>query len=302
MSLTHRVSQHFSRNGHTRLSRGTFGQGLFAERRATCPTQRLVILTLGLFNVVLLLAAAVIGIYCAKANDFQMSDLGVSSVIVEMNNLRNNTEIIRAKEEAERALAKEREAHLLLKKQMKEGFTGSDSIQKIIETLAKEREILQANKTALEESCGRCPPGWELVKSHCYYATSHERFLRKNWNDSRADCIRQGSDLAVIDDMGEQFELTRKIWKGRRGPVMTHWRDSGFWVGLTKPQPNGVWAWIDNKLMNSTQWKTGEPSVVGLWVGNCGAILFQNHRQKSLYNTDCQKPLNSICKMEQKRM
>ena len=58
---------------------------------------------------------------------------------------------------------------------------------------------------ATEESCGRCRAGWALLKSSCYYFSSkHVPDSKKNWADSRADCIRQGGDLLVINDLQEQ--------------------------------------------------------------------------------------------------
>uniref|UniRef100_A0A8C5E5B1 C-type lectin domain-containing protein n=1 Tax=Gouania willdenowi TaxID=441366 RepID=A0A8C5E5B1_GOUWI len=56
----------------------------------------------------------------------------------------------------------------------------------------------------LQESCNRCPPGWNLFTSTCYYYSQHDPGFRKNWNDSRADCIKQGGDLVVINSFQEQ--------------------------------------------------------------------------------------------------
>ncbi|XP_029973314.1 CD209 antigen-like protein E [Salarias fasciatus] len=305
MSPIYRISQHVSRNGHSRFGSHTFGQGLFAERRSTCPPYRLAILTLGLLNVVLLLAAAVIGIYCAKASDFQIPDSALTPLMVELNHLRNNTELVQAKEAAESALAKERDAHLQLKKQIREKLASTDSFQKIIQTLDEERQILQTNKTALDESCGRCPPGWRLLKSHCYFYTYHSILhvsLRRNWNDSRADCISKGGDLAVMDDPEEQAQVAQLLSNPNvaRGP---NWRESGFWVGLTNRQADGTWAWINSgKSFNSTQFAYREPRVNGSQGEDCG-VHFQYFEQRSFHHADCQQQLLSwICSMEPKRV
>lgn len=55
-----------------------------------------------------------------------------------------------------------------------------------------------------EENCGRCLPGWILLKSSCYYFSPRVSDSKKNWPDSRADCISHGGDLLVINNLEEQ--------------------------------------------------------------------------------------------------
>lgn len=55
-----------------------------------------------------------------------------------------------------------------------------------------------------EENCGRCLPGWILLKSSCYYFSPRVSNSKKNWPDSRADCISHGGDLLVINNLEEQ--------------------------------------------------------------------------------------------------
>uniref|UniRef100_A0A673BGT4 C-type lectin domain-containing protein n=1 Tax=Sphaeramia orbicularis TaxID=375764 RepID=A0A673BGT4_9TELE len=111
----------------------------------------------------------------------------------------------------------------------------SDRRQGHIEVLQKERSNLQVNKTSLgeedfqssttictekslsqemfiynqspiatERSCGRCQPGWVFSKSSCYFYSYSESSQKKNWQDSRADCISRGGDLLIINSTQEQ--------------------------------------------------------------------------------------------------
>lgn len=88
----------------------------------------------------------------AKAQDLQVPNSAATPVIIEMNYLRNHSDIIRAKLEAQAALAKERTNHVQLKLQVKQQKTLTDSLQGQIETLRNERTNLQSNKTTLGKS------------------------------------------------------------------------------------------------------------------------------------------------------
>lgn len=294
MSLKHRFFQHFSRNERSTLDGHTPGQ----EGRSTWSSHRLVVLTLGLLNVLLFSVAIALGIVCAKANYFRIPDSDVTPLIVEMNHLRNNTEFIQANE-AQAALVREKAAHQQVKGKIRERLVVTDALQRNLEMLEQEKEMLQANETALEENCARCRPGWRVLGSRCYYFTNLETSARRNWNDSRADCISRGSDLVVIDNLEEHIFLNENSM--RRNALS--WYLSGFWVGLTGPLTDGTWAWINNgKTVNSTQWRFGQPNQSGSQTGKCGAFA-NNDRLKTLYNANCQHHfLNWVCEMDQTTM
>lgn len=55
------------------------------------------------------------------------------------------------------------------------------------------------------ESCNKCQPGWMLLKSACYYFSSQNKSdTKRNWDESRGNCVNQGGDLLVIDSLEEQ--------------------------------------------------------------------------------------------------
>lgn len=85
----------------------------------------------------------------AKAQDLQVPNSAATPIIIEMNYLRNHSDIVRAKLEAQAALAKERANHVQLKLQMKQQKTLTDNLQGRIETLLSEKTNLQSNKSTL---------------------------------------------------------------------------------------------------------------------------------------------------------
>lgn len=144
------------------------------------------------------------------------------------------TEAIKAQEEAKQALEEELRSHQQLKLQLEQNKTLSDIVQKQLETLDVERARLQSDSSDIRErllhyffllfgikhfllvvtlthfllltveSCGRCQSGWLLFNTSCYFHATPASGPLKNWADSRADCVRRGGNLAVIDNLEEQ--------------------------------------------------------------------------------------------------
>lgn len=85
----------------------------------------------------------------AKGNYLQAPNSAATPLILEMNHLRNHSDIIRAKLEAQAALVRERSSHAKLKLQVKQTMTLTDNLQKQIEALNTEKKNLHSNKTAL---------------------------------------------------------------------------------------------------------------------------------------------------------
>ena len=84
------------------------------------------------------------------------------------------------------------------------------------------------------DSCGRCQSGWLLFNTSCYFHSKSASDTLKNWHDSRADCIRRGGDLAVINNLEEQVSPVSCWWKIGLGRyayrAIQNYRDT--WVSI----------------------------------------------------------------------
>ncbi|KAI3367776.1 hypothetical protein L3Q82_026608 [Scortum barcoo] len=167
------------------------------------PLYPLGIVCLGLLNTVLILAAIVIGIYCGKVSEVPVPhEITADALILEVRQLQiMHTEVIKAEEEANLILKKELKSHEQLKLQFEQSKALCDDFQRQLEILQVKRATLQSHTSDILESCGRCPPGWSLFNTSCYF---HSPSLYKSWSSSRDDCVRRGADLTVIDTWEEQ--------------------------------------------------------------------------------------------------
>uniref|UniRef100_A0A671U7I1 C-type lectin domain-containing protein n=1 Tax=Sparus aurata TaxID=8175 RepID=A0A671U7I1_SPAAU len=180
-----------------------------------------------------------------REGSFHVSHSAVAPIINELNYLRSNhSDVIEAEEEAKNALERAVKNHTQLKEKIEKQKTINDNYQKQVEELQKEQINLQSNLSALEGTCGRCLPGWVLHNSSCYYFSVIESStIKKNWPDSRADCIRRGADLIVIDNKEEQRFVSDCDENTKSEYYMF---GDGFWIGLTDRKSKGTWVWINN--------------------------------------------------------
>lgn len=85
----------------------------------------------------------------AKHDYLLAPDSASAPLIIEMNYLRNYSNVIKAKVDAQTELHKRRANHVTLKMQVKEQKIITDRLQGQIETLHKEKANLESNKTLL---------------------------------------------------------------------------------------------------------------------------------------------------------
>uniref|UniRef100_A0A4W6EXA6 C-type lectin domain-containing protein n=1 Tax=Lates calcarifer TaxID=8187 RepID=A0A4W6EXA6_LATCA len=177
-----------------------------------------------------------------KDSSHQVSHSAATQLIIELNYLRSNhSDVIESAEQAKKALEREVKNHAELKARIKQHRTINDGYQRNIEALQAEKSLLQSDISAFEGSCGRCLPGWTLHNSTCYFFSySESTSVKKNWPDSRADCVRRGADLVVIDNQEEQVFVSDNIKIG-----YNEWT-TGHWIGLTDIETEGTWVWINN--------------------------------------------------------
>uniref|UniRef100_A0A671U6P9 C-type lectin domain-containing protein n=1 Tax=Sparus aurata TaxID=8175 RepID=A0A671U6P9_SPAAU len=233
-----------------------------------------------------------------REGSFHVSHSAVAPIINELNYLRSNhSDVIEAEEEAKNALERAVKNHTQLKEKIEKQKTINDNYQKQVEELQKEQINLQSNLSALEGTCGRCLPGWVLHNSSCYYFSVIESStIKKNWPDSRADCIRRGADLIVIDNKEEQRFVSDCDENTKSEYYMF---GDGFWIGLTDTKSEGTWVWINNVTeVEQRYWMDREPNNDNFGE-DCGVAVYSSSNPwKTRFDASCQHEYRRwICEM-----
>uniref|UniRef100_A0A3P8UG52 Killer cell lectin-like receptor subfamily B member 1A n=1 Tax=Cynoglossus semilaevis TaxID=244447 RepID=A0A3P8UG52_CYNSE len=237
----------------------------------------------------------------AKAKDLQIPEVH-SVLMVELNYYRNHSNYIGAKQKAQEALVNQRTDHLQLKLQLKQKKTFIDGLLGQIESLQVEKSNLKYKHAHLDENCGRCSKDWILFNSSCYYISHRVNDHKKNWPDSRADCIRRGSDLLIIDYQDEQMLLNENLERFvTTGTVPL--TQIGFWIGLSYKERQETWTWVNNVTeVKNLNWKNRHAALNDNHNGSCAAYYFGANLE--LWRpVSCQnQQLNWICEQEPKRL
>ncbi|XP_044230675.1 C-type lectin domain family 4 member M-like isoform X1 [Thunnus albacares] len=262
------------------------------------PMYPLLIMCLGLLNIILLLAAVVIGIYCGKVpEEYAPHQIKAQELFIEVKHLQAmQSEVIKAEEETHKALKKELSNLQALQLQLDRNKTLSDGFQSQIEALQVEKAILQSSTSDILASCGRCLPGWFLLNTSCYFHSKSESSLLKNWPDSRADCIHRGADLVVIDNLEEQVNLSEFLPKLDSRPWWR--RRGGVWIGLTDIQTEGTWVWVNNVTqLDRRYWRQREHDNYGTLDDDCAALMNTDSSQEMWYDASCKENKEWLCEM-----
>ncbi|XP_041753901.2 C-type lectin domain family 4 member F-like [Coregonus clupeaformis] len=107
----------------------------------------------------------------------------------------------------------------------------------VSDQLQAERDGLQTKLPVLELN----NLGWRRFNSSLYYISTD----KKNWEESRQDCLRRGADLVIINSREEQV-FVNGFWE--------------VWIGLTDRDEEGVWNWVDGTLLTTGYWASGQPN------------------------------------------
>ncbi|XP_068608183.1 C-type lectin domain family 4 member M-like [Brachionichthys hirsutus] len=262
------------------------------------PLYPVFIVSLGLLNGILIIIAVVIGIYCANVSDISNLDRATTeAVIIEVEQLRiMHAHAIEAQKETEQTLKKEIKKRQQLEILLERNKTLSDVLQKQFETLQLEKATLQADTSDIYHSCEKCLSEWFLLNTTCYFHGKAASSPLKNWHDSRADCIRRGGDLTVIDSLEEQINLFEYLPKVE--PNIHTWNKPGIWIGLTEFQTEGQWDWINNVTVTARYWMSGEPNNYGPGGEQCGAIKNGKIPLQTWFDGKCDLPQEWLCEMQ----
>ncbi|XP_037550261.1 macrophage mannose receptor 1 [Nematolebias whitei] len=100
---------------------------------------------------------------------------------------------------------------------------------------------------------GNCPESkkqrpWIPFRGHCYAFLSS---MVDNWAQASVECLKMGASLVSIQDPVEEKFIQQTI-------ELLQDSAKSFWIGLYKSHDD-EWMWIDNSIVDYTNWKTGMP-------------------------------------------
>ncbi|XP_058500083.1 macrophage mannose receptor 1 [Solea solea] len=98
---------------------------------------------------------------------------------------------------------------------------------------------------------GNCPETkkrrtWIPFRGHCY---SFLGSVLDNWAHASVECLKMGASLVSIEDPQEGLFIQQNL-------ELLHDVAKSFWTGLYKTH-EGEWMWIDNSVVDYTNWKEG---------------------------------------------
>ncbi|XP_016396320.1 macrophage mannose receptor 1-like [Sinocyclocheilus rhinocerous] len=130
---------------------------------------------------------------------------------------------------------------------------------------------------------GNCPDSkkhktWIPYRGHCYAFMASRS---DNWAHATVECMRMGASLVSIEDPIESMFINRNIEIMQDGI-------KSFWIGMHRSHM-GEWMWIDNMVVDYTNWKPQMPSD----FGSCVEVQ-SNTGMWSTTNCNSYKPY--ICK------
>uniref|UniRef100_A0A8C7DZT9 Macrophage mannose receptor 1 n=1 Tax=Naja naja TaxID=35670 RepID=A0A8C7DZT9_NAJNA len=101
------------------------------------------------------------------------------------------------------------------------------------------------------------------------------------WDEARKSCLQQSSELLTINELHEQAYLTG----------LTQNADASYWIGLSNPDFDNGWQWINEQPLRYLNWAPGSPSSE---TGkNCGLLQSRNGKWA---NNLCEQKHGYICK------
>uniref|UniRef100_A0A8C8Z443 C-type lectin domain containing 6A n=1 Tax=Prolemur simus TaxID=1328070 RepID=A0A8C8Z443_PROSS len=129
---------------------------------------------------------------------------------------------------------------------------------------------------------GCCPSSWKSFGSSCYLISTEGDV----WTQSEQNCVEMGAHLVVINTEAEQNFIVQQLNESL-----------SYFLGLSDPQGNGNWQWIDQTPFkkNVRFWHPNEPNFP---AEQCGSIVFWKPGGWGWNDVFCGTKRNSICEMK----
>lgn len=257
------------------------------------------------------LTTAILGILCAVLIStiiglfISYKGLGEKHIVLSQNSSETNSNLEQLKANYDQLTA----ALMKVQKSFQEAVSAKDSmqmerereragkelLQRQKEALMKQETSLQTRITMLERNCERCPVGWELLHSTCYFFAPIETAEKLSWHRSREECNKTGADLAMVDSQEKQ-EFISRILK-LKGTSSRSWHLSGYWIGLTDIKTEGVWKWVNGTELTKGFWSDGEPNDQ-YSAEDCAATYPKENPLKTWNDAPCGYILKWICELK----
>uniref|UniRef100_A0A8C5E6B3 CD209 antigen-like protein E n=1 Tax=Gouania willdenowi TaxID=441366 RepID=A0A8C5E6B3_GOUWI len=262
-------------------------QQLTKQPESAVNHHKLLAVSLAVLAVVLLAVDTGLGAYYNKLAGGKILIADISSEISKLQ-ARHNA-VLHATEETKRQLAKEKSEHQFTKWEQEHEARRSKDHEKQLLKIQMEVTTLESHLLMIREGCRRCPSGWSVINSKCYFFAMAERYSGRSWEDARQFCKRLGADLVVINS--REKELIYNYHDSSKGIY-----ESGFWIGLTDTEEEGIWKWQDGTRLSEGYWADGEPNN-GNQNEDCAAVYPLPNPFKAWNDASCNYNLKWICEM-----
>ncbi|XP_043073178.1 C-type lectin domain family 4 member E-like [Puntigrus tetrazona] len=98
-----------------------------------------------------------------------------------------------------------------------------------------EEALRKLNRFSNSTGCPLCAVHWIHSEAKCYYFST----VKKNWTQSRDQCVTLGGHLVMINSKEEQDFVTSNVKE-------THW------IGLNDLDTEGHWVWVNSQPLNNS--------------------------------------------------
>ncbi|XP_061898054.1 C-type lectin domain family 4 member M-like [Entelurus aequoreus] len=256
---------------------------------STWNPQRVLEITLAVLAAVLLAVVIGLGVYYNNLTDETQKVASINRELVTLH--KNYNAASQRRDESQERLAKEIKQQQMTKWQLEHQTTRNKYYEQQADKILLDTVVLKSHIPMIEEGCRHCSPGWTFINSVCYFFSFSDTYSRRSWQEARQFCKKHGADLAVVDTSEKQMTINQLINHHQDPSRSTS--QSGFWIGLTDVEEEGVWRWLEGMRLIEGYWNDGEPNNSG--GEDCAATYPRENPFKGWNDAPCSYNLKWIC-------